>query len=334
MQSQVLSRSFLYVTVALSLCASVARGQEAAARIRVLGVKKSAMQQELSRLATDGYLIVLADVQPGIVVAYRSGPSADAQYAFVDNLTTRFQGGALEPGFRLLRETFSADGAVFSGVFEKAEGENRAREYVIVDAGSPGDLEKKARALSADGLSPVAIEAGDRVAAIFERRPDAQPWKIVATARTGTLNDEVNALAAQGYRIVDGIGGNELVYVLAKSTDTSPAEYRLLSTTKSTTLERELNAAAAEGFRFVPSSLAALSGGGSLLRMRPSNETVAIVQRTAAADPIVYKAIGARRVTTLEKELSQAAAEGFAAVAAIAGFEEMVVVLERSSNTR
>ena len=90
------------------------------------------------------------------------------------------------------------------------------------------------------------------------------------------------------------------------------------------TLERELNEAAGNGFHFVPLSLASLRGGTFF---RASHEAAIVVEKSAAMPQVSYRIVGARRVSTLEKEALGIASEGFAVVAALLGYEETVVIL-------
>jgi hypothetical protein len=122
-------------------------------------------------------------------------------------------------------------------------------------------------------------------------------------------------------------GGKELVYALGRSAGAPATTYRVLAATSSKTLERELNQMAAQGYRLVPSSLAPLMGGNSLLNPRISNEGVVLVEHVPSPAPVHYRVVGARRLATIEREVIEAASQGFTIVTASLGYEEALVIL-------
>lgn len=300
------------------------RAQDAAAA-RALELSKETIANDLGRLASEGYRVLLADVQAALLVVQRTNESRP-RYIFIDDVASRLSKSS-GPSERLVPATMLAHGRLFSGLF--AADDDHRHDYVFVEAGSPDDVAKKARALSPEHLMPVAIDIGERVGAVFERVASAQPWQIVTAKRTSTMQETLAGLGRDGYRIVDSSGGRELTYLVVKAADPTAAEYRLIATTKSTTFERELNEAAKEGFTFVPASLASMAGGGSGFRLpaRATNEVVGVMERSARR--ATYKAIGARRRATLDQELADATGQGFVAIAAVVGYEETVIVLER-----
>ena len=108
--------------------------------------------------------------------------------------------------------------------------------------------------------------------------------------------------------------------------------YLLLSTVKTSTMQKELDEASAQGFRIIS---AALSCGQS--------EMVLFLERVAQPpDTYKYRLLATTRTSTMEKELNQAAQEGFRllprTITAKQGFltNEIVSVLEQTpkSSTR
>jgi hypothetical protein len=102
--------------------------------------------------------------------------------------------------------------------------------------------------------------------------------------------------------------------------------YLLLATVKTSTMQKELDEASAEGFRIVS---AASSCGQS--------EMVLFLERvTQAPDTYKYRLLATSRTSTMEKELNQAAQEGFRllprTITAKEGFlsNEIVSVLEQA----
>ena len=299
--------------------------------VRVMEVKRSSMQETISGLAA--YDIAFAHLDPGMLIVQRGPEVSSRSYLFVEDLGTFVAKKALEPGHRLLPQTFSPGGKPYCAVFEKVEGDNQLREYAILTAPTPGDVEKKARTSLAGGFAPVAVSntKAPGAAVIFERMPNVE-WKLLSTRQIKTMQEELDSAASDGYRVVASGGGEELVYALVKPTGAQPIQYRLLSTTKSTTLERELNEAANEGWRLVPFSLAALAGGSglSMFAGRTSNEAAVVVEKVPGSRPVSYKVVGARRMSTLEKEVIALASQGFSVAAAVVGYEETVIILASS----
>jgi hypothetical protein len=104
------------------------------------------------------------------------------------------------------------------------------------------------------------------------------------------------------------------------------SNYLLLSTVKTSTMQKELDEASAQGFRIISS---ASSCGQS--------EMVLFLERvTKAPDTYKYRLLATTRTSTMEKELNQAAREGFRllprTITAKEGFltNEIVSVLEQS----
>lgn len=102
------------------------------------------------------------------------------------------------------------------------------------------------------------------------------------------------------------------------------SKYLLLATVKTSTMQKELDEASAQGFRIITS---ASSCGQS--------EMVLFLERVAAPpDTYKYKLLATTRTSTMEKELNQAAQEGYRllprTITAKEGFlsNEIVSVLE------
>ena len=75
---------------------------------------------------------------------------------------------------------------------------------------------------------------------------------LLATNRTGTMQDELNAAGANGYRFAGtqggetAFGGNEVVVVMERDPEGRRFRYILLATSRTGTMERELNGAPPE----------------------------------------------------------------------------------------
>jgi len=113
---------------------------------------------------------------------------------------------------------------------------------------------------------------------------------------------------------------------------TSPAiEYRVLATTKTSTMEKELNEAADAGFKFQAVMGGETEFGGS--------EVVVVMSRAASSKSHYrYRLLATSKTSTMQKELQQAAGEGFeyqgqTVFQSAFGGEEVVCILERDTNS-
>jgi len=111
-------------------------------------------------------------------------------------------------------------------------------------------------------------------------------------------------------------------------------EYRVLATQKTSTMEKELNAAGMEGFRFEGVMGGNTEWGGS--------EAVAVVSRERGGDrrgTYAYKLLATSKTSTMQKEMQQAAAQGFVyrgqtVFQTALGGKEVVVIMERDREAK
>lgn len=145
-------------------------------------------------------------------------------------------------------------------------------------------------------------------------------YLLLATERTGTMQQEINEAAARGFRVVAASPkeSSEVVILLEHTTD--KYDYRLVAATRTGTLQREISDAAAAGYRIVPR---AVTGKGSevIVLMEKGPEGPATTQ---------YQVLATERTATLQKEINQASANGYSLVA-LAGRGEYVAILERDA---
>src|SRR5688500_14762715 len=93
----------------------------------------------------------------------------------------------------------------------------------------------------------------------------APRYLLLATERTGTMQEELNEAANQGFRVLMGspTSGSEMVLFLERTAQPPDVySYRLLATTNVETMERELNEAAQEGFRLLPQTAISQASAG------------------------------------------------------------------------
>jgi hypothetical protein len=141
-------------------------------------------------------------------------------------------------------------------------------------------------------------------AGVAQKSPE---YKLLATSRTSTMEKEINEMARAGYRLDGTMGGDthegEIVTVMRKlseSDDKDRFQYKLLATQRTGTMQRELQEAADQGYEYT----------GVMAR----GEVMVILERdkTMASKPhSQYRLLATSRTSTMEKELNQAAADGF-----------------------
>lgn len=161
-------------------------------------------------------------------------------------------------------------------------------------------------------------------------------YKLLATNRTTTMEKEMNDAAAEGYRFMEVIsgdtffGGSEALVVMIRPTDDfmkGRFAYQLLATTKTSTMQRELQEASDSGFEHV---------GQSVFKKTFGTEVMVILERDNKVKPKVwdYKLLATRKTSTMQKEVMEAAAEGYQFVgfstgATFFGGNEVVTIMRR-----
>lgn len=102
-------------------------------------------------------------------------------------------------------------------------------------------------------------------------------------------------------------------------------EYELLATNRTSSMEKEMNAAALRGYRFVGLTYGDTVFGG---------KEVIVAMRRTEGGRLEYKLLATSKTSTMEKELNEAAAQGYQFREAsygetAAGGKEVLTVLER-----
>jgi hypothetical protein len=141
--------------------------------------------------------------------------------------------------------------------------------------------------------------------AAVAQTPTHTEYKLLATKRTSTMEKELNEAAAAGYRLFGTIGGEvangEIVTVMKKNFDPSERySYRVLATNKTSTMEKELNEAGEQGFNY----------RGETAR----GEVILLLELDRSAEKhsrFQYRLLATNKTSTMEKELNEAAAQGF-----------------------
>jgi hypothetical protein len=163
-------------------------------------------------------------------------------------------------------------------------------------------------------------------------------YVLLAAARTGTMQDEINTAAASGYRVVAAsrTDGNEVVVVLEQTA--GKYEYRLLATTRTGTLQKEMNDAAEAGYRVVPRAVTTKrsAGSGGLARAlvnsnRDEGGLLILMEKGPEGNGgALYQVLATERTGTLQKEINGAASKGFRLVTLVSRGEHLAI-MERTS---
>ena len=151
-----------------------------------------------------------------------------------------------------------------------------------------------------------------------------QGYLLLATTKTSTMQKELDEAAARGFRIVVGspTSSAEMALLLERTARPEDAyTYRLLATNRTSTMQKELDEAALDGFRLLPRTMIAKE------RMFGSPEIVVILERPPEVEKrYKYKLLATTLTSTLQKEVTQAKADGFVLVGMVSRDEHMVIM--------
>jgi hypothetical protein len=160
-------------------------------------------------------------------------------------------------------------------------------------------------------------------------------YKVLATSKTSTMQKEMQEAGDAGYRFVavtggpTAGGGNEVVVLMEKAAaDRTRYSYRLLATSRTSTLQKELQEAADAGWDAVGQAVFTSIFGG--------NEAAGILERSSETPSAIkydYRLIATTKTSTLQKEVQDAADQGYQAVGMTVGKTGMggseIVVITR-----
>jgi hypothetical protein len=138
-------------------------------------------------------------------------------------------------------------------------------------------------------------------------------YKLLATNRTTTMEKEMQEAAKEGFQFLEVIsgetffGGSEALVVMIRLKDSSHKprfEYKLLATSKTTTMQKELQEAGDAGFEH---------RGQSVFKKTFGTEVMVILERNLEVPAKLwdYKLLATRKTSTMQKEVLEAAAEGY-----------------------
>ena len=165
-------------------------------------------------------------------------------------------------------------------------------------------------------------------------------YHLLATNKTSTMEKEMAESASHGYRfkaVMGGetsFGGSEVVVIMERdSNNLQPGrfQYRLLATNKTSTMQKELQAEADAGYHYCGQTVFNSTFGGE--------EVVVILESDRDAEDKLsweYRLLGTNQTSTMQKELMQAAEEGFEVTGMTVGSttfggSELVTIMKRKA---
>ena len=161
-------------------------------------------------------------------------------------------------------------------------------------------------------------------------------YLLLATQRTGTMQEEINEAAAKGFRVVAAsrTEGTEVIVLLERTDD--KYQNRLIATTRTGTLQREIGDAADAGYRVVPRAVTTKRTGGGLAALGGANnrnegELLVLMEKGPEGPANAqYQVLATTRTGTLQKEIGQAAINGYTLVA-LTSRGEHVAIMEKAA---
>ena len=163
-----------------------------------------------------------------------------------------------------------------------------------------------------------------------------QDVRVLATAKTSTMEKEMNEAAEAGFRFAavmggeTAFGGSEVVVIMTRTSDRPRPQYRLLATGKTSTMEKELQQAGDAGFEYRGQTVFKSTFGGK--------EVAVILERDKSTEPIRYRyhVVATSKTSTMEKELRESTAAGYEFVGmtvgkTLIGGEELVCILRKKA---
>ncbi len=264
------------------------RGDAATGSYRMVATSsEGAFLNELNQAASQGFRVV-----PGGIKAFEEGGSFGNQTTWI----------------AVLRKQSDTPRNKYSVVKGTKEGEEALAGSTTTGRTLVGILGRQGL-VAANTLLFFEESAEPRAPVVSEPRE----YRIVATARTSAMQNDLAGAAAQGFRVI-GAGFGHMTAVMARERGASPTpiEYRLIGMVRVETAVKELQAAGAEGFR-----VAAMSENGQ--------EGVFILHRTPGTSERFDYRVSTLQEATANQTLIDAEASGYRIITLLSD----LVVLER-----
>lgn len=147
-------------------------------------------------------------------------------------------------------------------------------------------------------------------------------YRMLATSKTSTMEKELNEGAAAGYRFSRVMGGKatnggQVIIAMVKDPVAPRQEipkYRLLATTRTSTIQTEIQQLADGGYSYLDHTVFESATGGK--------EVVVIMELDSQKNQeprSSYRLLATTRTSTMQKELQDAGAQGYALLGFSAG---------------
>ncbi|MFN7930156.1 MAG: hypothetical protein U0Y68_19985 [Blastocatellia bacterium] len=210
--------------------------------------------------------------------------------------------------------------------------QNKESEYLFINTQASGTLEKELNQQAAQGWHLLLLPKGygaDSMGALLGRNEDEKKfeYKVLAATRIGTLENEFKDAVKQGFdyrgvittqRLLVG-GETLLVLERVQGQTLAQNEYVFLNTKKESTLEKEMESTVSQGYvpvgftrtedRSVKQQMFGIMAGS------PMELTMILARKreTPASEmgQREFKILTTYKISTLEKEMNQAAKEGY-----------------------
>lgn len=183
---------------------------------------------------------------------------------------------------RLLMATVLAIGAM-------AFAQDYKFEYRLLATTKTSTMEKEMNQAADAGFVFAATMGGEtafggnEAVVVMMKDPSAgsrRQYKLLATNKTSTMQREISAVGAEGFRYCgqtvfnSSFGGREVAVILELDKSRPPTRYlyRLQATSKTSTMQKELNQVGQDGFALLGMTVAQTAFGG--------NELVGILYKT------------------------------------------------------
>jgi len=181
--------------------------------------------------------------------------------------------------------------------------------------GEPGpekkDQAKESKEAKASGPVKLKIEPGQR-------------YLVLETMKTSTMQKELDEAAARGFRVVFGSPtvGAEMAILMERAPEgPEPYRYKLLATTRTKTMQKEINEVAAEGYRLLPRTVI------SKEQMFGGLEAILVLERApGTARRYEYKLFSTESTSKLQKEVTEAEAEGYVVTGMVSRGDHMMIL--------
>ena len=207
------------------------------------------------------------------------------------------------------------------------------RDFRFVVTTKVSTMEKELNQLAAQGFRlerASKSSIGDDVAALVTRDPAAASavryeYKLLSTRKAGTMEKEIREAAGLGFELRGltsmfrpGIAiliGDETAAIMERPAGETATryEYKLLSTRREKTMQKELDEAVAAGYTPLEMVHGQDNGAASVLLGPQFVNTIILGRRVGGADAGTreYKFLTTNKVGTMEREMNQAAKEGY-----------------------